>query len=109
MVLSKDGSFLYYAPYARGDVEIPEGVKTIGEGAFLGCSGLTGVYIPESVIEIQKNAFSRCSSLTSVTIPAGVAEIVDGTFSGCTALKNISLSEGLTFWGRGFYRLYELD
>ena len=40
-------------------VNIPDGVTSIGSGAFLVC-GLGGVYIPESVTEIGSNAFSNC-------------------------------------------------
>ena len=45
-----------------GDVVIPAGVKKIGEGAFKGCTALTGVTIPEDVTKIGERAFYGCRS-----------------------------------------------
>lgn len=42
---------------------IPQGIKVIGDWAFLRCS-LTSVTIPDSVTSIGNNAFSFCDSLT---------------------------------------------
>ena len=55
-----------------GDVVIPNGVISIGDRAFYGCSGLTSVTIPNSVTSIGDNAFYNCSGLTSITIPDGI-------------------------------------
>ena len=41
-----------------GDVVIPAGVKKIGDGAFKGCTALTGVTIPESVKTIGQYALA---------------------------------------------------
>ncbi len=69
---------------------IPEGVTSIGEFAFSGCSGLTSITIPESVTSIGFRAFSDCSGLTSITIPKGVSGfIVDEAFLGCTGLTEV--------------------
>ena len=45
---------------------IPEGVTSIGDGAFDGCSGLTSMDIPSSVISIGAFAFSECTVLTDI-------------------------------------------
>ena len=49
-------------------VVIESGVKSIGEYAFYGCSGLTSITIPNSVASIGEGAFKNCSGLTSVHI-----------------------------------------
>ena len=48
---------------------IPDGVSSIGDFAFSGCSELTSITIPDSVTSIREGAFSGCSSLESITIP----------------------------------------
>lgn len=41
-------------------VVIEEGVTTIGDYAFRGCSSLTNIKIPEGVTSIEYSAFSEC-------------------------------------------------
>ena len=62
-------------------INIPEGVKIIGNEAFMGCSALTTIHIPDSVNSIGDRAFERCSSLTSIHIPDSVISIGNGAFS----------------------------
>ena len=49
-----------------GDIVIPEGVTSIGWGAFDGCSNLTSITIPEGVTSIGESAFCGCSNLTII-------------------------------------------
>ncbi|MDE7098212.1 MAG: leucine-rich repeat domain-containing protein [Ruminococcus sp.] len=74
-----------------GDVIIPDGVKIIGNDAFLGCIGLTSVTIPDSVISIGAGAFSDCVDLISVDIPNSVTSIGDGAFRACENLIFIKI------------------
>ena len=87
-----------------GDVVIPEGVTSIGNWAFKGCSSLTSVVIPEGVTSIGDLAFNGCSSLTSVVIPEGVTSINDGAFYKCSSLTSIVIPEGVTYIGREAFR-----
>ena len=75
---------------------IPNGVTSIGSGAFSGCSGLTSITIPASVTSIGSGAFYGCSGLTSITIPNGVSHIDLLTTGGCSGLKSITIGNGLT-------------
>ena len=72
---------------------IPESVTSIGNLAFMGCSGLASVTIPNSVTSIGSYAFAGCSSLTSIVIPQSVSFIGNTVFSGCE-LKTIKVEEG---------------
>ncbi|MBQ2363874.1 MAG: leucine-rich repeat domain-containing protein, partial [Bacteroidaceae bacterium] len=68
---------------------IPNSVTSIGERAFIGCSGLTSVTIPNSVKSIGEYAFSGCSGLTSVTIGNSVRSIEREAFYGCSELLDV--------------------
>ena len=50
------------------EVRLPEGLNSIGDGAFSG-TGITELVIPESVTSIGKDAFAG-TEITSLTIPA---------------------------------------
>ena len=79
-----------------GDVTVPEGVTSIGNGVFSYCSSLTGITIPDGVTSIGYGAFEWCHSLTSIVIPDSVTSIGDWAFSGCSSLTSIALPDGLT-------------
>ena len=102
--------------------EIPEGVTTIRNQAFMGRKNLKSIKIPASLTTISANAFqgcenlssvtfaensqlttigggtfSNCYALTSITIPANVTKIGDSAFSGCFTLKSVAF-EDTTGW-----------
>ena len=84
---------------AKGVVEIPTKIKdikvtSIGNFAFSGCSGLTGIEIPSSVTSIRDYAFSSCSGLTGIEIPSSVTKIGEAAFSGCSGLTSINVEAG---------------
>ena len=53
-------------PDAIGEIVIPNTVTSIGDRAFMGCSGITSVTIPNSVTSIGWGAFSGCNSLAAI-------------------------------------------
>ena len=75
---------------------LDEGVTSIGDYAFYGCSGLTSVTIPNSVTSIGESAFRDCSSLTSVTIPNSVTSIGNSAFRGCSGLTSVTIPNSVT-------------
>ncbi len=76
------------------EVVIPEGVTSIGDYAFIGCSSLTEVVIPERVTSIGDYAFADCSSLSGMTLPKGLISIGYEAFCGCSGLEYIKVEEG---------------
>lgn len=71
------------------ETKIPEGIKAVREGAFLGCSALESITIPDSVTKIYHFSFENCTSLESIRIPSGVERIGNRAFYNCRGLKDV--------------------
>lgn len=85
----------------KGDLEIPAEidacpVTVIGDGAFSGCGGLTGVWIPDSVTNIKASAFWGCVGLKEVVLPRSVTKIGAWAFMGCSGLTRMEIPDGVT-------------
>ena len=81
---------------------IPNNVTSIGNSAFVSCSGLTSVTIPNSVTSIGEGAFYYCSGLTSVTIPNSVNSIGENAFRMCDGLKKAEFASIESLCGISF-------
>ena len=85
-----NGATLYLNGVPVTELVIPDGVTSIGDAAFYGCSGLTSVVIPDSVTSIGDAAFASCSDLETVTIGSGVTSIGQGAFLLCNGLSSVT-------------------
>ena len=102
----ENGTLVRFAPDERiSDVVIPEGVKTIGYGAFMETYA-DKVTIPYGVTRIEEAAFYECT-LFEVVIPDSVTEIESWAFGCCEWMRSITIPESVTRigpWMIGYYR-----
>ncbi|MBO4655824.1 MAG: leucine-rich repeat domain-containing protein [Bacteroidales bacterium] len=101
----REGDFLYYDTTHTtilaylgnaGRVTVPNGVTTIGAGAFEDNTNLYMVELPNTVTVIEEDAFSGCTNLLMVTMPDTMESIGRYVFYNCRNLTSISLPYGLT-------------
>lgn len=78
------------------EVVIPEGVARIGRSAFENCRYLQKITFPQSLREIGVRVFFMCSSLKKIALPAQVEAIGKLAFSDCKKLTEAMLPQALT-------------
>ncbi len=86
------------------DITIPDSVTIVGEHAFLGCTSLINITFPDSINKIGKGAFYQCSNLTDITLWSGVTSIGGHAFYDCNKLENLILPD--TICSIGEYAFY---
>lgn len=88
-------------------VSLPNGIITIGDQTFNGCSNLVSVVFGEGLLSIGNNTFGvvldtseaypkvdvNASSVVLVSFPASLKIIGSDTFSGCTSLSKVIFAE----------------
>ena len=110
---------------ATRKVNIPEGVKIIGEDAFWACSNLKEITLPSTITSIESGAFFNTSisgfnypqnidsipinafcgtKLTEFSVPQKVTEINDDAFYNCTDLVKISIPESVKYIGTDVFK-----
>ena len=71
-----DYKYFFFAPWTRyaSDIKaivVEEGVESIGDYAFYGCSSAKSISIPASVTSIGGAVFTDCGSVETVTVASG--------------------------------------
>lgn len=80
-------AWAFYRESSMKDFAFPEGVSAIEKFAFAR-SGLQSVVIPDGVTSIGNGAFYHCDNLSDVTIPESVTVIEENAFAHTPWLEN---------------------
>lgn len=91
----QNGVLVKYEGSGIADVEIPNGVKEIGAGAFKFNKEIESVILPNTVTTISDGAFGYCKSLKEIKLPNSMISIDKLAFAGCEALEEIKLPDGI--------------
>ncbi len=84
------------------EIELPEGLISIGDSAFYECTSLMSFNVPDSVIHIKRlqivdyNALDKSESkLQSIVIGNGITTIPANMFQSCSNLTDVTLGENI--------------
>ena len=88
---TKIGDYAFYGMSKLVEVEIPDGVESIGKCAFAFCTTLDDVSMPSTVTKIGDSAFEGCTKLADVTVPASVTDLGARAFAFCRELTSVTV------------------
>lgn len=95
-----------FSGYERPFVDLPSSLRVIGDYAFVG-STLMSVAIPEGVDSVGIGAFEECYELHRVDVPSTLKKISSNTFTRCGNLTVVNLAEGVEEIGDNAFQLRE--
>ncbi len=98
-----------FASAAITHIDLPDGLRYIGWGAFSYCNGLTEVMIPNTVDSIGAECFSDCHSLQRMHLSNNMTRLPDDCFIYNSALSEVDFGTSLEVIGeRVFYNCTSL-
>lgn len=72
-------------------VVFPGNIGFLGEGAFFGCSRLSGtVSIPKKITDVPRDLFNQCTLIDEVVLPAEVVRVNGGAFANCYNISSVT-------------------
>ena len=80
---------LYLNDHEINECKIPNGIATINDFAFTGCSDIKKVTLPNSITSIGEEAFCGCSAFTNVIIGTNTRHISQNAFKDCNSLSKV--------------------
>ena len=86
------------------NVIFSNGITSIGDYSFFGCTELTNLSFSDGITRIGASAFDWCTSLENCILPNSLEIIGDRAFRTCQSLKKIVLPDSVTQLGEyAFY------
>jgi hypothetical protein len=92
----------HYDSYHLQEIEIPNTVSSIGNGA-LARTELQRVVFPDSVTELGSSVLFDCPKLSSLTFTGGISAIPDSMCYNLDALTSVVIPEGVSAIGSGAF------
>lgn len=83
------GKYTFYQCQCIKSLNIPATVKSIGSSAFEGCTGLTSLILSDGLESIGGSAFESCTGLSSLSIPSTVNSISINAFRNCKGITDV--------------------
>ncbi len=110
-LLTKNGdTLLAYAIDSGNGVNVPNTVKKIKDEAFAGSHAITNVILPEGLETIGYGAFVDCWYLESVTLPTSLKTIGDFAFAGDFGITQFTVPKNVNYIGAGaFSEMYGIS
>lgn len=84
---------------------LPDTVKSIGSMAFYQCASLKQVQIQDGVVSIGTCCFGGDPMLAEVTIPESIETVDDFAFLACASLKEVSFGPALKKIGTSAFQM----
>ena len=93
------------------NIQLWEGLESIGESAFAQCKSLTEINIPNNIYTINNGVFEGCAKLANVNFGENVNEIKSNAFSNCSSLFSVTIPDSVKYLGQGvfsaFFRFFD--
>ena len=89
--LESIGEYAFHWCVSLEQIELPDSVKNVGGHGFSYCRSLRKVHLSQAMTQISNTLFQGCSSLTEIELPENIKTIYNYAFDGCAALQKIVL------------------
>ena len=92
------------------EIELPNGITSIGSDAFKGCIALTSVTLPTSLKSLEYGVFNNCINLQTISLNEGLETIGDDCFNNCDKITDVVLPSTLkTLGDNAFYNCLSMN